>query len=564
MKINLKQVFLILFFLFITFSLKAQVNQEWTARFNGLLDSVDVAVDLVSDPQGNVYVTGYTFSLLSGFDYLTIKYSSAGEELWTKTYNGAGNLTDKATAIAIDSKGYIYVTGFSFGGILPGFNYTTIKYSPAGDEVWTMSYNGPGNDEDKAMAVAVDNSDNVIVTGYSKNSSLPGSEDYLTIKYSSSGQELWTARYNGPGNNTDISYAVVIDDSDNIIITGGSRATSLPDSEDYATVKYSPSGQELWTARYNGPGNSTDIAYAVIIDDSDNIIVTGESRDTALPGSEDYATVKYSPSGKELWVSRYNGPGNSTDKSYAVVIDDSDNIIVTGESRSTLSPGSEDYATVKYSPSGQQQWAARYNGPGNSADRSYSAAVDSKNNIVVTGESRSGILPGSEDYATIKYSPEGEEIWTARYDGTGNFSDKSYAVIIDDSDNALVTGSSSSAGLPGKEDYLTIKYSDVVNIKIISTALPEKFLLSQNYPNPFNPSTKINFSLPLPGFVNISVYDINGNLVSGLVSEYFNAGTYEVEWEAGSFLPSGIYFYRLRASSGSNIFNESKKMLLIK
>jgi uncharacterized delta-60 repeat protein len=550
-------VLLVLLFARISYS---QVNTEWTARYNGLLDSIDVAVDLISDQQGNIYVTGYTLNLLSGFDYLTIKYSPNGEELWKRTYNGPGNSIDQAAKIAIDGSGNVIVTGFSFGGLQTGFDYATIKYSPTGEELWVKRYNGPGNDEDRATGIAVDNSGNVIVTGFSKSSLLPGSEDYATVKYSPDGQEQWVSRYDGPGNSTDKSYAVIIDDSDNIIVTGESRSTPNPGSEDYATVKYSPNGQQQWVARYDGPGNSTDKSYAVIIDDSDNIIVTGESRSTQLPGSEDYATVKYSPNGQQQWASRYDGPGNSTDKSYAVIIDDSDNIIVTGESRSTQLPGSEDYATVKYSPSGQQLWAARYNGPGNSTDRSYSAAVDSKNNIVVTGESRSGLLPGSEDYATIKYSPEGEVIWTERYDGTGNFTDKSYAVIIDDSDNVIVTGSSSSAGLPGKEDYLTIKYSDAVNINIISTNIPSDYLLSQNYPNPFNPVTSIKFSIPGREKILLAVYDLNGNIISELVNEYLNAGTYEVQWEPGKFVSSGTYFYRMTTGN----YSVTRKMLLLK
>jgi len=101
-----------------------------------------------------------------------------------------------------------------------------------------------------------------------------------------------------------------------------------------------------WVRRYNGPGNSEDHAYALSVDSSGNVYVTGWS-----PGSGtglDYATIKYSPSGDTLWVKRYNGPGNGSDYAYALAVDGSGNVYVTGWSYGSGS--SSDYATIKYSP----------------------------------------------------------------------------------------------------------------------------------------------------------------------------------------------------------------------
>jgi len=106
---------------------------------------------------------------------------------------------------------------------------------------------------------------------------------------------------------------------------------------------------------------------------------------------------------------------------------------------------------------------------------------------------------------------------------------------------------------------------------------PESFKVFQNYPNPFNPTTKIKFTIPTPpissplskgrtkeGFVTLKVYDVLGNEIATLVNEEKPAGTYEVEFNShsgeGRNLPSGVYFYRLRAGS----FTETKKMLLLK
>jgi photosystem II stability/assembly factor-like uncharacterized protein len=97
--------------------------------------------------------------------------------------------------------------------------------------------------------------------------------------------------------------------------------------------------------------------------------------------------------------------------------------------------------------------------------------------------------------------------------------------------------------------------------------IPTEFLLSQNYPNPFNPSTRLKYSIPNSSQVVIKVYDILGNEIETLVNEEKPAGTYEITWSAES-LPSGVYFYQLKASDPSTSsgqgFVQTKKMLLLK
>jgi hypothetical protein len=88
---------------------------------------------------------------------------------------------------------------------------------------------------------------------------------------------------------------------------------------------------------------------------------------------------------------------------------------------------------------------------------------------------------------------------------------------------------------------------------------PKTFSLEQNYPNPFNPSTTISFSLPSNSFVSLKVFDVVGREVASLVSEQMSAGSHSKQWNANG-MPSGIYFYRLRAGS----FTETKKLILLK
>src|SRR4029434_9895328 len=98
----------------------------------------------------------------------------------------------------------------------------------------------------------------------------------------------------------------------------------------YATVKYDSFGQEQWVARYNGPGNSDDSANSIAIDSAGNVYVTGTSFGSGI--DYDYATVKYDSFGQEQWVARYNGPGNSDDSANSIAIDSAGNVYVTRES----------------------------------------------------------------------------------------------------------------------------------------------------------------------------------------------------------------------------------------
>jgi photosystem II stability/assembly factor-like uncharacterized protein len=115
----------------------------------------------------------------------------------------------------------------------------------------------------------------------------------------------------------------------------------------------------------------------------------------------------------------------------------------------------------------------------------------------------------------------------------------------------------------------TFEYSQIVEVEI---PFVNEFSLSQNYPNPFNPVTKIKFTIPTPpvsspllkertkeGFATLKVYDVLGNEIATLINEEKPAGEYEIEFNAAN-LPSGIYFYQLKAGQ----YSETKKMILIR
>lgn len=108
--------------------------------------------------------------------------------------------------------------------------------------------------------------------------------------------------------------------------------------------------------------------------------------------------------------------------------------------------------------------------------------------------------------------------------------------------------------------------SFIVSVEEDAT-LPAEFGLSNNYPNPFNPSTNIEFALPVAAKVNVSVYNILGQLVQTIVNKDLAAGYHKMEWNTSgeNSIASGMYIYRINAVGvDGREFTNSKKMLLLK
>ena len=425
----------------------------WEQRYNGTGNGRDAAIAVAVDGSGNVVVTGTSSpdGSVRGNDYYTAKYAAAnGALVWEKRYNGQDDDNDQARAVAVDGSGNAVVTGYSFHNDGTADYYTAMYAAANGALFWENRYNGPANSDDYAEAVAVDGSGNVVVTGFSDNGS---NLDYYTAKYAAlDGALLWEQRYNGPANGDDHAVSLALGPNGTVAVTGSSSATN--GTADYATVVYRVyvPVTEAWVHRYNGPANSNDYANAVAVDGRGNVVVTGASDNGT---NWDYYTAKYAAAdGALLWEKRYNGPANSYDEAYAVTVDGSGNVIVTG---SSISSGSEDYYTAKYAAAdGALLWENRYNGPGNDEDDGNAIVVDAGGNVVVTGGSDNGT---NDDYYTARYAAaDGALLWEKRYNGPGNNSDIATAIALDRSGNVVVTGQSIGSG--SGYDYYTAKYAE--------------------------------------------------------------------------------------------------------
>ncbi len=429
-------------------------GQPWATNYNGsAANSADFLQAVAVDAQGNVYVTGYAKEAASAsYDYVTLKYSPSGVLLWRAVYDGAGK-DDFASALTLDSAGNVYVTGQSSPNNGTGqMDYNTVKYDSNGNQLWVARYVGLPGKVSTATGVAVDANGNVFVTGSTINAI--SKNQYVTIKYNSAGQSVWTNTYVGPALAGDLATGIALDPSGNVYVTG--QSAGIGSGNDYATIKYSNDGLQLWVARYNGPGNSSDNAVALIVDAAANVYVTGNSLNAA--GNADYATVKYDTNGNQLWVARYDGPAGKNDFAARVAVDSAGNVFVTGTSSS---PGSlaPDYATLKYNSLGQQQWVQRYDFGDD--DQAASLALDASGDVYVTGSSKSST---GYDFATIKYlSVDGSQQGVARFNSAGTLNDTAVGLAIDNQYNVYVAGQGFSP-----LDYVLVKNQPLLHPPIVS------------------------------------------------------------------------------------------------
>ncbi|MEO7358327.1 MAG: SBBP repeat-containing protein [Ignavibacteria bacterium] len=451
---------------YVTVKYNLSGNFELEARYDGSGTGVDEPNDLVLDNSGNTFCTGSSFDQVSEFDYATIKYNSAGAPLWVTRYDGFGG-SDKASSIITDNSGNIYVTGVSENNS-NGNDIATIKYNSAGTQQWVARYNGPANGDDHGSNVAADASGNVYVSGYSEG--LGSGKDYVIIKYNSSGSQQWATRYNGPGNSDDSATAMAFDPAGNIFVTGKSKGIGT--LEDIATIKCNLSGSIIWVSRFNGVTNNSDEPASIALDGGGNVIVTGKSNSGSDPvesqiSNFDIITLKINSAGIQQWSSIHNGSGNGDDEGSSVVTDNSGNVYVAGSSKSLTTD--KDYSTIKYNSAGVQQWVSYYNGNSNNIDQASSITIDIAGNLFVTGacmDAGSGF-----NYCTVKYNNSGIQKWAKKYNYIDNDTDKAAVLKVDTQGNVFVTGI--SKGVQGDKDFITIKYKQDKAIEL--NALIEGF-----------------------------------------------------------------------------------------
>lgn len=415
-------------------------RRVWAGRHNTTDNADNWAGEIAVDRKNNVYVAGS-----SSGDITVIKYNRLGREMWKRRYNGPLNGDDSVVDLIIDGEN-IYLAGTTYKPGSAGGDFLAVKFDTGGTLKWARTYNGPGNGNDTAVALAVDGAGSVCIAGTSYGGS-PSSADFAVVKYDYAGNRLWTQRYNGVQSGFDRVGDIEIDSEHSIYVTGS--AASANAQSDMVILKYDPTGNLIWAQSYDGLDNGSDVASAVAVY-GETIYVAGHSY--SFNSGFDYTLIRYNAGGRQEWVRKYDGPAGDVDAVAKMVLDYRGNIYITGGSRG--SNNKADYATLKYNSQGGLVWARRYDGPGNDIDSANDLFVDGRGNVFITGQSTG--RGGDTDYATIKYSAPGTKKWVRRYDARVDRDDAGAAIAVDSGGKAYITGY--SYGGPSGYDFFTIKY----------------------------------------------------------------------------------------------------------
>jgi hypothetical protein len=402
----------------------------WSQRFGST--GSDTGNSVAVDASGNVFMTGFFTGtvnfggtdLVSGgsTDIFVAKYNATGVHQWSQGFGSAS--ADEGISVAADGSGNVIVTGdfggtVNFGGaglISAGQNDIFVaKYNSTGVHQWSQRFGSTMTDG--GNSVTVDAAANVFVTGDFQgtvnfggvNLVSAGGADIFVAKYNSAGVHQWSQRFGSTLGDT--GYSAAVDAVANVFVTGIFQGTVSfggvnlvsAGGTDIFLAKYNSAGAHQWSQRFGG--TSSDTSYSVAADGSGNVFVAGQffltvnfgGSNLVSAGSSDIFVAKYNAAGTHQWSQRFGG--TSLDSAFAVAVDVSGNVIVTGFFGNTVNFGGGNFVSAGLG----DIFAARYSSAG-----AYTWGVHSGD---TTGESGRGITTDGA----------GNVFATGNFNGTGNF-----------------------------------------------------------------------------------------------------------------------------------------------
>jgi len=265
--------------------------------------------------------------------------------------------------------------------------------------------------------------------------------------------------------------------------------------------------------------------------------------------------IKSDSDGDTIWTKIFGG--SSRDEGFSVQQTSDEGYIITGRTDS-FGAGLMDVYLIKINSNGDTTWTKTFGG--SNKDEGFSVLQTLDGGYIIAGRTES-FGSGSRDLYLIRTNNNGNILWSKVLGG--NYIDEAYSIQQVSDSSFIIAGNTESFGA-GNFDIWLVKIGSNISAVHPPNKISVQYSLSQNYPNPFNPVTSIQYTVSSRQFVTLIVYDLLGREIATLVNEEKPAGEYEVEFNAVGTsrdlsLPSGIYFYRLKAGE----YSETRKMVLI-
>lgn len=526
-----KSFFLILLLSFLTNSTFSQIDTAWIRTWDS--QQWDQAEAITTDESNNIYVAGWSYEWNTNEDFIFAKYDPSGNLLWSRIRNYTSG--DQATKILYDHQGHIYVAGFVNGSYsTTGGALCLMKYSADGDSLWEfVDFN---TSVAQVSAMEMDHDGNIILAGF--DGGTLGSAVFVTIKVDPQGNELWYQTFNNNGpNESNRIYGMCIDAANNIYVTGVCDEWTYF-ATDIFTIKYAPNGDTLWVRQFDSPANNYDAGWKVLIDQDNNLIVGGQVGTTS-PAQTDYVILKYDTAGTLLYSKYFNYPGpQSFDIFQDLLLDDSGNIYLLGNSSTNNAQNTVRMELIKFNTNGDTVWTARWGNASGYEPREM--VMDAQNNIYITGFYYDSNTNTGYNGFTISYDMNGRERWENIYTDTANSEQELYALILDSNNDLIVTGRTHSSSV---FDFATIKYANSTSGVPVLPEIQSELSLHCD-PNPVSSISVIYFSLNNDAETYFRVLDLNGREIRRMQTGIHRAGTYSFPFDATE-LTSGVYFIQL-------------------
>lgn len=370
----------------------------WQYPFGTSGDELALAV---TSAQGEVYTAGYTNGAFGaesagGQDVFVAKHGADGSLRWVRQLGSPGN--DRALAVTADVSGNVYVAGYTWGSLAPGFSNRggtdifVAKFDAQGVRQWVHQLGTEADDFATGIAVHGNQLDGLVVTGYSlgrfDGTPSPGNYDVVVVKLDQGGNEYWRRQF-GTGK-SDVALGVALSDSEQIYIAGHTQGsldgtTNPGTTVDLFVASYNMVGEQLWVRQLGSASDEYGTGIAVhqdATDGKDRVYVSGYTfgalDGNTRVGSYDAVLVKYDFEGKRYWTRQLGT--TTTDYAQGVAVDATGRIHLSGYTSGSLdgnvSLGGSDLFASTFDTEGRRLLTRQAGTPGTDRGQGVAASAD--------------------------------------------------------------------------------------------------------------------------------------------------------------------------------------------